>query len=562
VATVFAMAAFLVQLAMPSALAVSAPSNVASFFPVHDAVPDTTFFHDNVGGSATDNTQMAVLSDKGGPAHLTAVSSPADTTIITATLMNWYYCDVGGALPGASGSTCTLIGTDTTATSAFQTAGYSGGTIDDAWSITWAIPASLDNSTRDIVAEGCNGTADSTHSNCKDDRVSSVLLENSSVGATPATSAGMITSPANGSAVPQEVTAKFTASTTPELTAVGFGLSGPAGSGDDADPAYGASSGDVDSFGGTTDSGVYNDLVPDTTTATARTWSASVPPADLPTNNEQALTLWSTATANMNFGAGSPVAGGVVSAICAACTAGNAALALDRNYVVLEPGTPGTTSNIYLKRTSDVTADPTCKTGPSTIAAPVGSTVSLTGCAFDAFRTAVASEGVAWGLLAGGTGFFTTTPPTSTDTKGQAVATVSAPTSAAGTNTTVTLCKDHDANGVCDSAAPAFNAAITISWSTVAGAHARSVTLKLSDGLNAAGKVKAGGFAACANNVPVKVQKRVGGSWKTLKSVKTSGTGTYKAHLANKHGKYRALAPRVTKGSAVCKRAVSPTRSH
>jgi len=193
--------------------------------------------------------------------------------------------------------------------------------------------------------------------------------------------------------------------------------------------------------------------------------------------------------------------------------------------------------------------------------------VSLTGCVFDAFGDpVVAGKGVFWAVVTGGQGSFTTSPPTTTDAKGQAVASVSAPTTAVGTNTTVTLCVDNSPqNGVCDTPVPtgaSFSASIQITWTGPAGAHARSVTLKLSDGLTAKGKVTASGFAACAANVPVKFQKRVSGHWKTLKSVTTSGTGSYRAHVANKHGRYRSLAPRVTKGTDICARAVSPKRKH
>lgn len=545
-ATVFATAAFMVQLAMPSALAVSAPDNVGSIFPAHD-VAITTFANDYSGATGTD---MAILSDKGdgvdSAAHLTAVSSPADTTVTTATLMNWYYCD-SAALPGATGDLCTLIGTDTTATSAFETATYTGGTIDDAWSITWDILPALDNLTKRIVAEGCNGAPDSTHSNCTADSVPGVLLDDSSSGANPQTSSGEITSSANGSALSDSAALTLTASTSPELTAVAFGFDPAVGSGDDGDSPNGSN--DVDT------NGPYADTIP-TTTATARTWSVTVTGAQSPNNDEQALTLFST----NNGGLG----GGVVSAICTVCTAATGGMAFDRHYVVLEPGTPGTATNVFLRQTSDVTADPTCETGPTTIGAAAGSTVSLTGCLFDAFGTGVSGETVLWSLNTGGTAFFTTTPPTTTDANGQAVATVSAPTSAAGTNTTVTFCVDHNGNGVCDSTA--LTASFQITWSGPSGGgkgHARSVTLRLRDHLRARGKVRVSdGFSACASRVPVKVQRRVSGHWSTVKSVKTSSSGAYRTRLTDRPGRYRALAPKVTKAGEICRTAKSGTRTH
>ncbi len=95
--------------------------------------------------------------------------------------------------------------------------------------------------------------------------------------------------------------------------------------------------------------------------------------------------------------------------------------------------------------------------------------------------------------------------------------------------------------------------------------HSRSVTLRLSDSLNAAGNVKVGdGFAACLSAVAVKIQHKVSGSWKTVRSATTTSTGKYAGHLKNKSGKYRALAPKLTinSGADVCKKAVSPVRTH
>jgi uncharacterized repeat protein (TIGR01451 family) len=107
----------------------------------------------------------------------------------------------------------------------------------------------------------------------------------------------------------------------------------------------------------------------------------------------------------------------------------------------------------------------------------------------------------------------------------------------------------------------------TASVTTTVGAtsqkHARSISLGLRDGLKARGKVRVtDGFVACASQVPVKVQKRVSGAWKTIKSVKTSSSGKYSAKLPDKPGKYRSLAPKVKKGTDICGKAKSPTRMH
>jgi hypothetical protein len=99
---------------------------------------------------------------------------------------------------------------------------------------------------------------------------------------------------------------------------------------------------------------------------------------------------------------------------------------------------------------------------------------------------------------------------------------------------------------------------------TVTGApHARTISLRLRDALIARGTVTVSdGFAACADSVQVKVQRRVSGRWKTVKSTTTSSTGTYRTHLRNRHGRYRSVAPMVVKGTDTCGRAVSPTRRH
>ncbi len=95
--------------------------------------------------------------------------------------------------------------------------------------------------------------------------------------------------------------------------------------------------------------------------------------------------------------------------------------------------------------------------------------------------------------------------------------------------------------------------------------HSRSVTLRLSDSLNAAGNVKVSdGFTACLSAVAVKIQHKVSGSWKTVRSATTTSTGKYAGHLKNKSGKYRALAPKLTinSGADVCSKATSPVRTH
>jgi IPT/TIG domain len=95
--------------------------------------------------------------------------------------------------------------------------------------------------------------------------------------------------------------------------------------------------------------------------------------------------------------------------------------------------------------------------------------------------------------------------------------------------------------------------------------HSRSVTLSLKKHLVAKGVVSVGdGFTACVASVPVKIQRRVSGSWKAVGSTTTTASGSYSKKIKDKTGKYRAKAPKVTlnAGADVCKGAKSPVRKH
>jgi hypothetical protein len=102
----------------------------------------------------------------------------------------------------------------------------------------------------------------------------------------------------------------------------------------------------------------------------------------------------------------------------------------------------------------------------------------------------------------------------------------------------------------------------TISWNA-AVTHARSVSLKLSGSLKAKGTVTVtDAFAACADTVLVKIQRRANGAWHTKKKTTTATDGTYHAKLKNKSGKYRAVAPEVSASGGICAKAVSPKRKY
>ena len=94
----------------------------------------------------------------------------------------------------------------------------------------------------------------------------------------------------------------------------------------------------------------------------------------------------------------------------------------------------------------------------------------------------------------------------------------------------------------------------------------RSVTLRLVRSLVARGAVSADdGFTACAASVPVKIQRRVAGKWKTVRTTSTSSTGSYKKRIHDNPGRYRAAAPKIILdlpgGAHICLRAISPVRT-
>jgi hypothetical protein len=95
--------------------------------------------------------------------------------------------------------------------------------------------------------------------------------------------------------------------------------------------------------------------------------------------------------------------------------------------------------------------------------------------------------------------------------------------------------------------------------------HARSITLRLRMHLVARGKVSVGdGFTDCAAAVPVKVQRRVSGHWKTVGRTTTTNTGAYRKRIPDRTGRYRSVARNITLngGADICLRAVSPIRRH
>jgi hypothetical protein len=92
----------------------------------------------------------------------------------------------------------------------------------------------------------------------------------------------------------------------------------------------------------------------------------------------------------------------------------------------------------------------------------------------------------------------------------------------------------------------------------------RSVTLRVVRSLVARGAVSAdNGFTPCAAGVPVKIQRRVAGEWKTVRTTTTTPTGFYRRRIPDKPGRYRATASKVPSGFGPnsCLQAISPVRT-
>jgi hypothetical protein len=87
--------------------------------------------------------------------------------------------------------------------------------------------------------------------------------------------------------------------------------------------------------------------------------------------------------------------------------------------------------------------------------------------------------------------------------------------------------------------------------------HSRS--LSLSVGRKAKGTVTVDDdFADCASKVPVKVQQRVNGRWKSVGTDITSTKGAFVVPGTSDQGRYRAVASPVTIGQTdVCLKATS-----
>jgi hypothetical protein len=104
---------------------------------------------------------------------------------------------------------------------------------------------------------------------------------------------------------------------------------------------------------------------------------------------------------------------------------------------------------------------------------------------------------------------------------------------------------------------------------TTGDEHARNITFKIKKSGAAKGVVSSTedpAFTDCVAAVPVKIQRKTSGGWKTVGKTTTTDTGSYSKKVKNKPGKqkFRALAPKVSLGDPVtdtCLKAKSATRT-
>jgi hypothetical protein len=103
---------------------------------------------------------------------------------------------------------------------------------------------------------------------------------------------------------------------------------------------------------------------------------------------------------------------------------------------------------------------------------------------------------------------------------------------------------------------------------TTGNNHARAISFKITKAGRASGVVKSTedpAFTECVAAVPVKIQRKKGGAWKTVGKTVTDDAGAYVKKVKNPKGtqKFRALAPKVSLGDPVtdvCLKARSAVR--
>ncbi|MFN2544902.1 MAG: hypothetical protein ABR600_10115 [Actinomycetota bacterium] len=367
--------------------------------------------------------------------------------------------------PFTGGTNCIVIGTDTTATPAPGTNhGAADGPNDagNVFDVFYKIPATLDQQIRDVWWVVCNGSPAPGSPNCTNSTpqdasastinaspiVNNVTFDSVSTGAGGATSTGEITSPTNGAGInecgfspPASCNAGgdvFTATTDPLLEAINLNLEDDVNGANcpfDCGSYYGD---DADE----NNDGCTLDQSPDSTSATARTWSVDDSGAnscgDTPDDDSDSfLTLTDNDDGSMNSG---------VNALCDTGSDGYGC-ALDRHYNTTLSIVRGV-SHVHLKTAADVAKDATCHTGAQTAQVPAGGSLDLVSCLQDTLHHGVAGKRDVF-VIGSGPGAVASSENVS-DANGQAKATLSAPESASGQSTTVFDCYDANNNGGCD----------------------------------------------------------------------------------------------------------------
>ena len=192
-------------------------------------------------------------------------------------------------------------------------------------------------------------------------------------------------------------------------------------------------------------------------------------------------------------------------------------------------------------------AEGTCITEVSPTSGDVGTTVTITGVGFDNVTAVEFFDGVP--------ALFTLTTNTNTTD------TITTTVPFGATTGPITLFTVDAADGT-----SVQSADFTIGVGPGGPTHERSVTLRLRRHLVARGRVTvADDFAACVDSVPVRIQRRARGGWRTVETTTTTSNGRYSERLRDRPGRYRAIAPRValdTEEGDVCLRDVSPRRRH
>ena len=95
---------------------------------------------------------------------------------------------------------------------------------------------------------------------------------------------------------------------------------------------------------------------------------------------------------------------------------------------------------------------------------------------------------------------------------------------------------------------------ITVTWTVQTFTHARTIGINFAHSqgdLVVSGMLAATvAYAPCVASQPVRVQRFLNGKWDTKATVLTNAQGRYRAELADRTGKYRALAPQTAHADA------------